>query len=542
MTTIDTHVSAAAPAASATPGLLGTIADWITTTDHKRIGRMYVGASLLALLGVAAVGLLLGLDRADTGEALVDAGAVEQLFSLYRVGLTFLVVVPLLLGLAIAVVPLQVGARSLAFPRLAAAGFWAWLGGSGLVIGAIADNGGPGGGNSRMVAMFLAAHIVLLLGLLAGAASVATTVLTNRAPGMNMRRVPLFSWSALVQALGLLIVLPVLLGTLVYVYVDYRYGRLGFGGNKAILGWIGFAFTQPATFVYALPAFGLAAETIAVSSRGRLPARGIAFAGIGLLAVGAISAVTQTVSGLRVDIVDRSFGTALKDILPWALFNLLPVLGAFVVIAVGAFALRGGRPSLSPPLVFGLTGALLVFAGTLANALYLVGDARLGGSVFEEGAWLSVGYGAVLAGLGALVWWGPKLWGRTLPSVPLFGLAALGFVGGALASLPLYVAGFADQPGGAVVFDYDGPQSLWNVLSTVGHGLMLVTVLGVVALALRGFTGGPHAGDDPWGGHTLEWATSSPAPTNNFAEVHTVASPEPLLDLQMSTSASGSNA
>lgn len=540
MTTIDTHVSAAAP--SATRGLLGTIADWITTTDHKRIGRLYVGASLLALLGVSAVGLLLGLDRADTTEALVDAGAVEQLFSVYRVGLTFLVVVPLLLGLAIAVVPLQIGARALAFPRLAAAGFWAWLAGSGLVITAIADNGGPGGGNSRMVSMFLAAHIVLLLGLIAGAVSVATTVLTNRAPGMNMRRVPLFSWSALVQALGLLVVLPVLVGTLVYVYVDYRYGRLGFGGNKAIIGWIGFAFTQPATFVYALPAFGLAAETIAVSSRGRLPARGIAFTGIGLLAVGAISAVTQTVSGLRVDIVDRSFGTALEDILPWALFNLLPVLGAFVVIALGAFALRGGRPRVTAPLVFGLTGALLVFAGTLANALYLVGDARLAGTVFEEGAWLSVGYGAVLAGLGALVWWGPKLWGRTLPSLPLFGLAALGFLGGALASLPLYVAGFADQPGGSVVFDYDGPQSLWNVLSTAGHGLMLVTVLGVVGLALRGFTSGTHAGDDPWGGHTLEWATSSPAPPANFAEVHTVASPEPMLDLQTSATASGSNA
>jgi heme/copper-type cytochrome/quinol oxidase subunit 1 len=542
MTAIDTHVSAGAAPADADRGWAG-IAAWLTTTDHKRIGRMYVAVSLLALVGVSTVGLLLGLERADTTSDLVDAGAVAQLFSAYRVGLVFCVVVPLLLGLAIAVVPLQVGSRSLAFPRLAASGFWAWLFGAGLTVGTIAANGGPGGGDSRMVAMFLGAHLVLILGLLAGAASVAVTVLTSRAPGMNMRRVPLFAWSALVSALGLLVVLPVLAGTLVYVYLDYRYGRAGLGGNKAIIGWIGFAFSQPATFVYALPALGVAAEAVAVATRRRLPARGIAFAGLGLVAVGAFGAATQHVSGLRIDILDASFGTALKDILPYALFNVLPVLGALVVLAVVAFALRAGRPTLIAPLLFGLTGALLVFAGTLANALFLVGDARLAGTVFEEGAWLSVMYGAVLAALGALVYWGPKLWGRTLPGTPLVGLALLGFLGAALASLPLYVAGFADQPGDAVVFDYSGPQSLWNVLSTIGHGLVLVTVLGVVGLALRGFTGGEHAGDDPWDGQTLEWATSSPAPFANFSEVHTVASPEPLLDLKpQPASTTGSNA
>ena len=531
MTTIDTHVTTAPADAGAERGSAGVVA-WITTTDHKRLGRMYIVASLLALLGVATVGLLLGLERADTSTDLIDAGAVSQLFSAYRVGLTFCVLVPLLLGVATAIVPLQVGARSLAFPRLAAAGFYAWLIGSGIVIGAIAANGGPGGGDSRMVALFLVAHILLLVGLLAGAASVATTILTTRAPGMNMRRVPLFSWSALVGALGLLLALPVLVGALVYVYIDYRYGRGGFGGNKGIMTWIGFGFTQPLTFVYAVPVFGFAAEVIAVASGRRMPLRGVVFTGIGLIGVTALSGISQQVFSVPANLLYGSFRAFLEVFVPYALFNLLPVLGGFIVIAVGAKALSSGRPRFTAPLVFGLTGALLVFAGMVANAVYLVGDAHLGGTVFEEGVWLSMGYGALLAALGATAYWGPKLWGRSMPDMPLVGIALLGFVGAALASVPLYVAGFADQPADAASFDYSGPQELWNWVSAAGHALMVLTVLAFIGLALRAFTGGPSAGDDPWDAQTLEWATSSPPPADNFAEIHTVASAEPLLDLK----------
>jgi len=125
-------------------------------------------------------------------------------------------------------------------------------------------------------------------------------------------------------------------------------------------------------------------------------------------------------------------------------------------------------------------------------------------------------------------------------------LALLGFVGAELASLSMLFAGFADQPGGvfpavepgadAVVnFDYAGPQNLWNLASAVGHVLVLVSVLAFVALALRSFLNGHHAGDDPWDGQTLEWATTSPAPHANFADVHIVRSAEPLLDLKPTT-------
>ena len=229
MTTIDPHLAAAETATDRSGGALATVAAWLTTSDHKVIGRLYIAASLLVMLGVGVIAGLLGIERIDGSSDLLDAGALPQLFSLYRVGLTFGVVAPLALGLAVAVVPLQLGAKSLALPRAAAAGFWAWLLGTVLVIVSIAANGGPGGGNADMVDLFLVAHIVLVLGLATTAGSVATSIFTTRAPGMNMRRVPLFSWGALVSALGMVLVLPVLVGTLVLLGLDHHYARTTFG-------------------------------------------------------------------------------------------------------------------------------------------------------------------------------------------------------------------------------------------------------------------------------------------------------------------------
>ena len=534
MTTIDTHAAGAQAGVTASPSArVSSVSDWLTTTDHKRIGRLFIAVSLVGLMGVIVIAALLGIERIDANGSMLDVNSIPQLFALYRIGLTFIVVVPLLLGIAIAIVPLQLGARSLTFPRLAAAGFWTWLVGAVLVVISIAANGGPGGGDSKFVDLFLVSHIVVVLGLAAAAGSLATSVLTTRAPGMNMRRVPVFSWSALVGSLGLLLVLPAVAGALIFTYVDYRYGRAGFGGNQAVNDWIGFGFTQPATFVYAVPVFGFAAEVIAVASGRKLAMRGVLFSGVALIGItAALGALLQQPAALSRDISHKSLGPWLSDVVPYALFNLLPILGGFIVIALGGLSMRGAKPRITAPLVFGLLGALMVFVGILANAVYQVGDAQVAGTVFEEGVWVYIVYGAVLSALGAITYWGPKLWGRLIPDKLVLPLAALGFIATVLASLPYLIAGFAKQPGNATEFDYSGPQNLWNGLAAAGHVLMLVTVVAFVALATRSFSRGDAAGDDPWDGQTLEWATSSPAPHANFLDVHTVASAEPLLDLK----------
>lgn len=536
MTTIDPHVAGAGTTVAPgerTGGALASVADWITTSDHKKIGRLFIGSSLLVLVGVGVVATLLGIERIDASAELIDAGAIPQLFAAYRVLLTLSVVLPLTVGLGVAVVPLQLGARALAFPRLALLGFWTWLVGTVLVLISILANGGPGGGDSDMVDLYLGAQVLVVAGLLAASGSVATSVLTARAPGMNMRRVPLFAWSALVQAVGLLVALPVFVATLVSVYVDHRYANVTFGGNTGLDEWIQFGFTQPTTLLYALPVFGILLDTLATATRERLPMRQIALLGVGLAGTAFLAGVANTEVDLPQNLLDMSLGDALADIIPFALVHLLPLLGALVVLAV---MLRGaaGRPRPLAALVLSFFGAGMVFVGLVGNVLVHVGDAQLHGTVFEEGAWVYVMYGTVLGVMGGLVHWGPKLWGRRGADAKFIPLALLGVLATVLASLPYYVAGFAKQPGRSVSFDYSGPQDLWNLLVTIGHGLMLLTVLAFVGLALRSFRSGDHAGDDPWDGQTLEWATSSPAPANNFADVHVVASAEPLLDLKPS--------
>lgn len=534
MTTIDPHVAGAggdAVAAERAAGFLASAADWITSTDHKKIGRLFMGTSLVVLLAVAAIGVTLGAERIDAGSDVIDSGALPQLFSLYRVLLTFGVLVPFGLGLAIAVVPLQLGARSLAFPRLAASGFWAWLVGAGLVVGSTIANGGPGGGDPDMVQLFLTSHVLVLVGLVAGAVSLTTSVLTTRTPGMNMRRVPLFAWSALVYGFGLVLALPVLAGVLVLLAVDHQYSRLTFGGNVGIGEWTGFAFTQPATVLYAVPVFGILLDTVGTATRRRLSLRGAGLVGLGLVATAFLAGVAQVDAALPRNVVDQSLGNFLQDVVPYALLHLLPLLGTVVVLGVFAAQLLH-TPRVTPALTFALFGSLLVTVGTAAGALGGIGDAQLAGTVFEEGAWLAISYGLVLGVMGGIVHWGPKLWGRLAPAkqmTPIAGIAALGAV---LAAVPYLIAGFADQPGGVSQFDYSGPQDLWNVLSAAGHALVLIAVLMFIGVAFRAFTGGRPAGDDPWDGITLEWATPSPAPDDNFAELHVISSSEPLLDLK----------
>lgn len=542
MTTIDTRAASATTDGVAAAGTtradrLDTVATWLTSTDHKRIGRLFIGSSLLAMLAATVAGIVLGIERTFTDRDVFDASAMPQVFAGFRFGLVFAVGIPLLVGLSVAIVPLQLGSRSLAFPRVAQTGFWAWTIGILLVVVALANNGGPGGGNADMVDLFLAAHGLAVVGLTMAASTVAATVLTSRAPGMTMRRLPVFSWSALVASIMLVLTLPVVLGVLIYLFVDHRNDRLAFGGNTGIGPWTAFAFTQPATYLMAIPALGVAAELIAVTFRRRLAVRGVLFAGLALVGVAGLAAVTQQQlflvrwrgTGLSLD----DFASTFKDLVPLAMFLGLPLLGALVVMAAGAFTAKGVRPRLIGPFLFAFLGVGMVVTGMVGALAYPISDLGLVGTVFEEAAFVYVVYGSVLAALGGIAYWAPKWWGRTLPDKPLLGLAGLGFIATVLASLPYYAAGFADQPAGAVDFDYSGPMALWNVAVLAGHTLMFLTVAAFAGLALKTITGGgEHSGDDPWEAHTLEWATSSPAPVQNFAEVHTVASAEPLLDLR----------
>lgn len=536
MTTIETHASGTQVHATSSDSALGAflvgVAAWATTTDHKRIGRLFIGCALLIAIAAAALGAVVGVERITaTGYSILDKDSVTQIFSLYRIGISFGVMLPLLLGVAIAVVPLQVGAKTIAFARSAMFGFWMWLAGLGLAVGSTIANGGPGGGNAKMVDLFLLGIGIAVIGALAAAVSVVTTVLTSRAPGMSLLRVPMTSWSALTGGVALVLTLPVLLGTLVYLYVDHHYGRVAFGGNKGISDWMGWSLTQPQTYVYVAMGAGVLAEIAAVVSGKRQVLRPVLLTGIAIVSVAALGGATQVQHA--VTWTNTSASDKVKELVPFLIFNALPLLGVLVVLGVSLLGIAQGKPRLVPAMAPALLGLGMILTGMVGHLVSLFGPAQLVGTVFEEGEFIYVGYGALLIGLAAISYWGPKLWGRVLPSSAVLGISGLAFLGTVLAALPMYIAGFANQPAGvANDFSYSGPQELWNTASAAGHALVAVAVLLFVLTALRAFTSGEAAGDDPWDAQSLEWSVASPAPSNNFVSTPTVASAEPLLDIK----------
>lgn len=552
MTTIESSPDAVAVAADDTDGDASTAARWIadvfTSTDHKVTGRLFLTGGLLGLLTVLVVNVLIGVERIDGADVALDAEILPQLVDAQRVGLVFAALLPLSMAAVVLFVPLQLGARAIAFPRLASMGFWMWFAGAVLNAVALINNGGTSGLDGDMVGLFIASIGLMAIGLTATAGAVATTILTTRAPGMTMRRVPPFSWSALVYALGTILVMPVLLGTVAYLFLDHRNGRTGFGGNVGIAEWLGWIFTQPATILFAIPTIGLLAELVPVLSGNRTAVRGLLFGGISLVGVAAFAGVAQQSifnlpwAGSGLDTSD--LGSKVEDLVPYLVFNAIPIVGVLLVLLVSVQTARpsdGSRFQFTPAFPFALFGFGMVFLGLLDNLLYAVDDVGLQGTVFEEGTTLFVVYGTVLGTMGAIVHWAPKLWGAVIPAARAVPLALLGVVATLLAALPLSIAGFLDQPAGLGYEDDD--LAVWNIISLAGHGLMAVTFLGFVGLVLAATRGG-DAGDDPWEAQTIEWATTSPAPRDNFTEVPVLHSAEPLLDARTAagTTTDGSDA
>lgn len=530
MTETRPEASAAPSTAAITVTDLRGPAGWITTSDHKRIGRLFIGASLLFLGGGLVVSGLLDLERvSSTDTQLLRLDSVGQLFSLAQIGLCFLFAVPMLLGIAICVVPLQVGARSLAFPRAAGAAFWGWLVGSGLLIASYAMNGGPGGGHAKGVDLFLLALMVVVISLLAAAVCVGATVLALRAPGMSLDRVPAFSWAALVTSVMLLASLPLLVANLLYLYVDHRYGRVAFGGNVGIASRIAWATALPQVYLYALPVLGVIADVLPTFARARQRMHQTLLGAIAVAGVLGFGAFAQ--QWLNPDVTHQGLFVVM------AVGFVGPVI---VVLGLNGVLLRTGRPRVGAPLICSLAAGLLFVVGAVAGALEPIRKLKLEGTAWETGHLDLIVVGAALLGaLAALTYWGPKIWGRRLPDRAASGLAVLALLGSLLLAVPDLISGWVnEQPAGAVNFPDKTGASLLNALTFAGAALLVLVVVAFILLALRGFVTGEPAGDDPWGGQTLEWATASPPPPGNFARpIAEVTSPAPLLDRQVDAAA-----
>ena len=543
MTATETHVPATdehAPATSEDSPTPGGLAGALSSGDHKTLGRMWILASLSLGAFVLVCGLLLHIERANLPGIEVFAGmeSFRQFFTLYRVGLIFLFVAPLWIGLATHVVPLQIGARGVAFPRAAAAAFWGWLTGAGILIASWAIDGGlAAGGEQRAVELSLLAFALVVLSLLAATAVLLTTMCTQRPAGMSLERMPLFSWSMLVTGAIWLLSLPVLVANLVIMWVDLRGpSAVRFGAGQNLYEQVSWVFDQPQVFVFAIPVIGVVGEILQVAFGAPQRRWGLMLSLVGLAGVFSFGADLQrffspsaqttplyVVSGIVVALVVVALLGGWADL--GRSTRRLPRPSGYLAVAMSALGVLVFAAIVGVIRVLGgAVGFLRSFArhneswqSDLDRALAPLDNLR--GTMAGAGLLDLVAMAAVLGAVAGLFYWSPKIFGRKASHAAGFGVAAILGAGGLLVGLMGVVAGFLGQPERpSTNFSSVGAEAA-AVLAAIGTIGALLGLAVTVIVALRGavaLAGGASTVPDPWGGHTMEWFAASPPPVDNF--------------------------
>ncbi|HEX4906212.1 MAG TPA: cbb3-type cytochrome c oxidase subunit I [Acidimicrobiales bacterium] len=493
--------AAPAPAAPVEPaGLAG----WLTTSDHKRVGRMWIATSLAFLLVGGVLGELLGAERLDSGADLLKDGTFPQIYTLHAEAAVLLFLVPFFIGLATYLVPLQVGSPEIAFPRGSATAYWGYLVSGLLLCASYVADGGITGTTSTAVDLYLLSLILVAGSLAIGALSAVTTVLTMRAPGLTLLRTPMLSWSVLVGGGLLLIQLPVLVARLIGIFLEHHLaGALPDGAYDGI-AWF---WSQPTVYLAGVFAAGVLLDVVPT-----LAARPLRFPVAGISVIGLLGILS--IGGWVLD-------PAATDDLLYVGMGLAAVLPALALLGVLGDTARAGSPRLVAPLVLSLGSALLLLAGAAAGAVGVIEPLELAGTTWDAGQQHLVLMGAGgLAAFAALWFWAPKLWGAALSDKAGY-LVALLVLGGTvlLAGPDLFNGASEDLPRGAIEFDATDTTKALNGVSAAGGALAalgaIVAIGAVVAAGRRRGT----ADADPWGGGaSFEWTTSSPPPAHNFDE------------------------
>ncbi|MDE0845211.1 MAG: cbb3-type cytochrome c oxidase subunit I [Actinomycetota bacterium] len=532
---------------------------WLTTADHKRVGRLYIVSAIIMLLVGVLLDVIVRIDlTSGTDFVVLDGDSFGQLFALSRETLVLLFLIPIFLGFSMYIVPLQIGAGNLAFPRAAAASYWVWLVSAGVLFGAYIGNGGPYGGNSDLVDLHMLAVGGLVVGLLIGAVVIGATAMTMRSPGLYMDTTPPYSWSALVTASMLVVSLPVLLGQLVILYVDHRYGRVFLGGNFGIWERIDWLYRAPQLFMYSVPVLGIVSEVVLASAKRRVFEPLAMYFTIGLLGLFGFGAWANfAITNEGSDIIDGAEGIVLVAMYGGALLAITGLLALIGLALVQTLMQNRKVPEITTSLLaslgagkFLLTGALCGFIGAAVDWLEIGDRGNLGNAQLRMTTWVTgqqsvMIYGAGLLGvLAAVHWWAPKIWGRQLNEL-LGKLNFLVIAGGAfLASVGPFLSGLlTDQPD----FVYQDPSmtSIYSNLvddsgaeglSAIGLVGTLIVLSGVALLLLNMFVSitlkkGMEATDDPWSGQSPEWLLSSPPAMGQLAELQDLSSGTPLLDI-----------
>lgn len=504
---------------------------WFFTLDHKRIGLMYLLGITITFFVAGAMAVLLRTELAAPGQTLFNADTYNQMFTLHGAMMVFLFIIPSVPAvLGNFALPIMLGAKDVAFPKLNLFSFHLWIIGAVFFVGTLLTGGLDTGWTfytpysvttSTSVIMAVMGAFILGFSSIFTGMNMVVTVHKMRPPGMTFFRMPLFVWAIYATAIIQVLATPVLGITLLMLAVERAFGLGIFdpalGGDPVLFQHFFWFYSHPAVYIMILPGMGIISELMATFSRKHIFSyRWIAYSSVAIAIFGFL-------------VWGHHMFTSGQSRLASFIFSAL-TFSVSIPSAIKVFNWVGtmykGSVSLATPMLYALAFLFLFTIGGLTGIFLgaLSVDVHLHDTYFVVAHFHYVMMGGtVIAFVGGLYYWWPKIWGRMYnETVGKIG-CVLVFLGFNLTFLPQFVMGSKGMP--RRYFDYPPEFQTYHMLSTAGAYLlgfgMLVAAVNLISAIKRG----KPAPSNPWGGATLEWACTSPPPHHNFDETPTVGDP-----------------